>query len=185
MKQPRTDDAPQRKRNARKRNARRRKALPALIALALLSALALCQLGISTKRDTAQTTDSITRELATSEDDTTSEWASRIDAFNAGYPLEGYGYAFAAAAEEYGIDPRLSPAIARTESGSGQVCSYPHNAWGWGTMSWPDWESAIYAHVEGLATNYTTELTYEMAQRYCPDDPDEWYAQVDSVLNQI
>ena len=112
-------------------------------------------------------------------------WAPSIDAFNAGYPLEGYGAAFAEAAYDFGVDPRLSPAIARVESGSGQNYAYACNAWGWGTASWGDWESAIYAHVEGLATNYGTELDWGMAARYCPEHPDDWYAQVEGCMAQM
>ena len=112
-------------------------------------------------------------------------WAERIDAFNAGYPLEGYGAAFAGAAYDYGVDPRYSPAIARVESGSGTNCAYSCNAWGWGSSSWPDWETAIYAHVAGLAESYGYSLSYEGAMRYNSETPDEWYAQVESCLYQI
>lgn len=202
MEQTHTDEASQRKpgnrkagnrkagnRKSRARNLRRRKATFAILGLALATILALCQLGfIMTKNPTQVEDDNAggTPGGATASiDNETAEWAQRIDAFNAGYPLEGYGYAFAAAAQEYGVDPRLSPAIARAESGSGQVCSYPHNAWGWGTMSWSDWETAIYAHVSGLASGYGSELTYDMAQKYCPDGADEWYATIASVIDQI
>ena len=44
------------------------------------------------------------------------EWAPRIDAYMAGYPLAGYGSVFAAAAWDYGVDPRFSPAISWVES---------------------------------------------------------------------
>ncbi|MBP3893568.1 MAG: glucosaminidase domain-containing protein [Atopobiaceae bacterium] len=118
-------------------------------------------------------------------DEYVAEWAPRIDAFNAGYPLEGYGTTFAEAAYDNGIDPRFSPAIARVESGSGQNCLYEHNAWGWGDQSWPDWESAIHAHVAGLAANYGSELTYDVAATYAPEETDEWYAQVEGCMGQI
>lgn len=114
-----------------------------------------------------------------------STWAARIDAFNAGYPLEGYGATFAEAAYDYGIDPRFSPAIARVESGSGANCTYACNAWGWGSSSWGDWGTAIYAHVAGLAANYGTTLSYGIAQTYNEENPDEWYAQVEQCMYQI
>ena len=113
------------------------------------------------------------------------EWATRIDAFNEGYPLAGYGRVFAEAAYDTGVDPRFSPAIARVESGSGEVCAYSYNAWGWGEQSWDDWESAIRAHVEGLAQNYGTEPTYDIALAYNSSTPDEWYEQVTACMEQI
>lgn len=118
-------------------------------------------------------------------DDYIATWAERIDAFNAGYPLEGYGATFAAAAWDCGVDPRYSPAIARVESGSGMNCTYSCNAWGWGSSSWPDWDSAIYAHVAGLAEGYGHTLSYEAALSYNELTPDEWYAQVESCMYQI
>ena len=113
------------------------------------------------------------------------EWADRIDAFNAGYPLEGYGYAFAEAAYDNDVDPRLPPAIARLESGSGQVCFLPYNAWGWGSASWSDWDTAIRAYVEGFAAGYGYTLTYETAQAYAPEEYEEWYPLLESVMAQI
>lgn len=112
-------------------------------------------------------------------------WGERIDAYNAGYPLAGYGQTFAAAAYDYGVDPRFSPAIARVESGSGQVCAYSCNAWGWGSTSWPDWETAIYGHVGALAANYGPTLSYSIAAKYNELDPDGWYAQVEQGMYQI
>ena len=112
-------------------------------------------------------------------------WAERIDAYNAGFPLEGYGATFAAAAYDYGIDPRYSPAIARVESGSGTNCFHPCNAWGWGSSSWPDWDTAIYAHVRGLAEGYGYTLSYNGALKYNSSSPDEWYGLVRNCMDQI
>lgn len=131
----------------------------------------------------------LARGLATPKDPVRDEyvrvWGERIDAFNAGYPLEGYGDVFAAAAYDYGIDPRFSPAIARVESTSGQHCFLPHNAWGWGNASWPDWGTAIYSHVELLAAGYGSTLDYEDARRYNPETTNEWYDQVSMYMEQI
>ncbi len=114
-----------------------------------------------------------------------SDWAARIDAYLAGSPLAGYGSTFAAAAAQYGVDPRFSPAISCVESGKGAVCFRPHNAWGWGNVSWPDWETAIYDHVAGLASGYDGTLTLEGAQRYCPPNYQEWYSSVLAEMNSI
>jgi len=103
------------------------------------------------------------------------EWSARIDAYLAGSPLSGYGTAFAEAAWENGIDPRWSPAISNTESGKGSVCFLPHNAWGWGSSAWGDWDTAIRAHVAGLASGYGYSLTPEGAAMYCPPHAADWY----------
>lgn len=103
------------------------------------------------------------------------EWTERIDAYLAKTPLAGYGDVFAEAAWENGIDPRWSPAISNTESGNGTNCFLPYNAWGWGDDAWPDWETAIRAHVAGLAEGYGYSVTYAAAQQYCPPNSVHWY----------
>ena len=103
------------------------------------------------------------------------EWSERIDAYLAGSPLSGYGKVFAQAAWDNGIDPRFSPAISNTESSKGSVCFRPHNAWGWGSSNWPDWETAIKAHVAGLASGYGYSITPEGAYKYCPGTHVDWY----------
>ncbi len=114
-----------------------------------------------------------------------STWAPRIDAFNEGYPLAGYGRTFAAAAYDYGVDPRWSPAIARIESSSGLYCFASHNAWGWGDAEWPDWETAITSHVRGLGRGYGYTLTFAAASTYCPPNAELWFSTVDSGMKSI
>lgn len=113
------------------------------------------------------------------------QWGARIDAYLAGSPLAGYGSTFAAAAWDYGVDPRLSPAISAVESSKGRYCAYPHNAWGWGSVSWGSWESAIYAHTAGLASGYGGYLTYTMAKKYCPPNSSAWYSSVAANMAAI
>ncbi len=131
---------------------------------------------------TSVSTEPLTNNTTSEE---SSGWAARIDAYLAGSPLAGYGSVFAEAAATYGVDPRLSPAISTIESGQGAVCFLSHNAWGWGSSSWPDWESAIYAHVAGLASGYDGTLTLEGAMRYCPGSYQEWYSCVLAEMNSI
>lgn len=113
------------------------------------------------------------------------EWTARIDDYLAGSPLAGYGAVFAEAAWDNGVDPRWSPAISNTESGKGSVCFLPCNAWGWGSSSWDDWESAIRSHVAGLAAGYGYSITPEAAQAYCPPTWDEWYAKTIDQMSFI
>lgn len=165
---------------------RRRGVLPAIVVtvVALVQALVF-GLSPSAGGDSSPTQSQTVVEDTAERDAYVEYWAERIDSFNAGFPLEGYGATFADAAHMYGVDPRLSPAIARVESGSGSSCVYSCNAWGWGTQSWSDWETAIYAHVAGLASNYGGDLTWDMAAVYCPVGTDEWYAQVEGCMAQI
>ena len=113
------------------------------------------------------------------------EWTKRIDKYLSGTPLAGYGSVFAEAAWENGVDPRWSPAISNTESGNGTHCFLSHNAWGWGDDSWPDWETAIRAHVAGLAAGYGYSVTFEAAQKYCPPNCVHWYNNTTSQMALI
>jgi peptidoglycan hydrolase CwlO-like protein len=112
-------------------------------------------------------------------------WAPRIDAYLAGSPLAGYGYAFANAAYDYNIDPRWSPAIACLESSKGRYCFLPYNAWGWGHVSWPDWETAIYAHIRGLSIGYGYTISEAYAKKYCPPNWEYWYSFVSNQMTLI
>jgi peptidoglycan hydrolase CwlO-like protein len=112
-------------------------------------------------------------------------WAPRIDNYLAGSPLGGYGYAFASAAYDYGVDPRWSPAIAHLESSKGSKCFLPYNAWGWGNISWPDWETAIFAHVRGLSRGYGYTITEAAAQKYCPPNWEYWYSFISGQMTNI
>lgn len=113
------------------------------------------------------------------------EWTARIDAYLAGSPLAGYGFAFADAAWQHGVDPRWSPAISNTESTKGANCFAPHNAWGWTGGSWGDWNTAIYAHVAGLSSIYGHTISYANAKKYCPPNYDHWYRATMSEMAKI
>lgn len=113
------------------------------------------------------------------------EWTERINNYLEGSPLEGYGYEFAYAAWQYGVDPRWSPAISNTESTKGRNCFLPHNAWGWGQRSWSSWEEAIDAHVAGLARSYGFTISLGNAKKYCPPTYESWYANTLSQMQII
>ncbi|MCI1666176.1 MAG: hypothetical protein LKI25_07460 [Atopobiaceae bacterium] len=113
------------------------------------------------------------------------EWAPRIDSYLSGSPLSGHGSTFAAAAWDYGVDPRWSPAISNTESSKGLYCFQPHNAWGWGDVSWDDWDTAIYAHVKGLSSGYGYTISISAAKKYCPPTYMDWYEATLSQMQMI
>lgn len=109
------------------------------------------------------------KQPPTAEDLFSREWAPRIDRYNAGWPLGGYGDAFARAAYRNGMDPRVAPAIARIESGSGRVPLYRYgagNCWGWMSPLTNDFESSIYLYCEKFSRQYGSTLTYAGAASY-------------------
>ncbi|MCL1799273.1 MAG: hypothetical protein FWG23_06020 [Eggerthellaceae bacterium] len=114
-----------------------------------------------------------------------STWTARIDAYLAGSPLGGQGRTFAEAAWNYGVDPRFSPAISNTESTKGRYCFKPHNAWGWGSVSWGSWEEAINAHVRGLANGYGGAISIAGAKKYCPPNWEHWYNATLNEMNKM
>ena len=122
---------------------------------------------------------------ASARDTFVAKWAPRINAYLSGSPLGGYGKTFAEAAYDYNVDPRWSPAIACIESGKGSYCYRSHNAWGWGGVNWPDWDTAIRSHVAGLSAGYGYTISVTAAQQYCPPTWQAWYSSVLSQMNCI
>lgn len=114
-----------------------------------------------------------------------SEWTERIDNYLYGSPLSGYGADFATAAWDFGVDPRWSPAISNTESTKGENCFATHNAWGWMSGSFPNWSTAIRAHVKGLSEGYGFTISLANAKRYCPPNAEGWYATTLSEMSKI
>ncbi|MDR2716373.1 MAG: hypothetical protein LBB46_06480, partial [Coriobacteriaceae bacterium] len=84
-----------------------------------------------------------------------------------------------------GVDPRFSPAISNTESTKGRYCFKPHNAWGWGSVSWGSWEEAINAHVRGLANGYGGAISIAGAKKYCPPNWEHWYNATLNEMNKM
>lgn len=96
-------------------------------------------------------------------------WGAAIDEYFAdrartagAMPLQGHGREMAASAYLHKVDPRLCAAISVAESGGGQSCIRPHNAWGWGAADsdpyglaaeWSSFTEAIGAWHEGMATS--------------------------------
>lgn len=126
------------------------------------------------------------KKPVTWEDVYAAEWAPRIDAYNAGWPLAGYGDAFARAAYRNGMDPRTAPAIARIESGSGRVPLYRYgagNCWGWMSYLSDDFGSSIYLFCEKFSRSYGSTLTYNGAVRYAGYG--NYYYTVQREMNKI
>jgi uncharacterized membrane protein YqiK len=97
-------------------------------------------------------------------------WGDAIDAYLNGrgdVPLRGYGRKFAQAAWDHGCDPRISVCISETESGNGQICFLPYNAWGWLGHSFSSFDEGIDKHAEYLVSFYGMPFTKESYATYC------------------
>ena len=195
-------------RPATRKVSRRKKAMQGLVALAAAIVIALTSLvtfaiGVTassqpakqeapteapqetTAEEEAPAEEEQVDTAAAERDAFVSTWAERIDTFNAGTPLEGYGATFAEAAYDNNVDPRFAPAIARVESGSGANCINSCNAWGWGAFSWSDWETAIWDYTGQLGASYGHTLSYEAALSYNESNPDGWYEEVGASMYAI
>jgi hypothetical protein len=114
-------------------------------------------------------------------------------------PLTGYGLTFAVAADEYGLDPYLLPAIAMRETTGGKnLCQNPKgkmNAFGWGSckIGFDSHEEAIERVALNLAgENPKTAFAYkgktlkEKLESYNPPSAKPGYAkQVISIMEDI
>lgn len=103
------------------------------------------------------------------EDEFVEAWGSAIEAFYASrastsgaMPLQGFGHEMALSAYRHHVDPRLCAAVSIVESGGGQTCIRPFNAWGWGAadsdpyglaVEWGSFEEAIEAWHKGMVTS--------------------------------
>lgn len=101
-------------------------------------------------------------------------------------PMRDYSYHIAAAAYDYGIDPRLCAAISWSESGCGVQNCAPYNAWGWITnalamYSWPD---AIDKWSSFFKNYFGSSLTYSGAVQYS-GGMSNWYSFIMSEAGKI
>lgn len=98
-----------------------------------------------------------------------------------GSPMAGMGRAFVSAGKAFNVDPFLVTSIAGKESSWGKYCFLPYNAWGWGDVSFTDWENAIFNYNRMLSEEYTSKgrtAIAVIAPIYCPPNYVEWTADV-------
>jgi hypothetical protein len=102
-------------------------------------------------------------------------------------PLAGYAEEFVRAADHYGIDYRLIAAISVIESNGGRKNFKPYNAWGWGKMTFENWEQGIWTVSKGLAGYYSRGLTTPklIATYYCPPNAVNWANKVSYVMYEM
>ncbi|MBN1618367.1 glucosaminidase domain-containing protein [Candidatus Dojkabacteria bacterium] len=113
--------------------------------------------------------------------------AERIRNFYARWnsPMAAYAEYIVEIADQYGIDWRLIPAISIVESSGGTKCFKSYNAFGWGQMSFNNFEESIYTVTRGIAQGYGTSDPYAIAPKYNPVTPDSWGSKVSSLMAQI
>lgn len=102
-------------------------------------------------------------------------------------PLAQYAEVFVEAADYYGIDYRIIAAISVIESGAGKHNFRPHNAWGWGRMTFSSWEEGIWTVSRGIGGYYSRGLNTPklISTYYCPPNAERWAQVVEYVMNQI
>lgn len=103
-------------------------------------------------------------------------------------PITGYGRAFVSAGKTFGVDPFLVVAIMGKESSWGKYCFLPYNGWGWGDVSFKNWEDAIFGYTRMLAEEYIwkgwTDINV-IAPIYCPPTWVFWAKDVSSFYSEL
>jgi len=130
------------------------------------------------------------KEKARIEEERKNERAEKIRAHLASRnaPLADYARVIVDAGEKHGVEPELIAAISIIESGGGKINFKPHNAWGWGRQSWPNWETAIDEYAAGLARGYISKgLTTpaKISRIYCPPNSSYWARNVQDQMNKM
>lgn len=103
-------------------------------------------------------------------------------------PLTGYGRAFVSAGRTYGVDPFLVVSIAGKESSWGKHCFLPYNAWGWGDLSFKNWEDAIFTYTRCLSEEYIRKgrtTPDVIGPIYCPPNYMEWARDVNQFYAEL
>lgn len=111
-----------------------------------------------------------------------------------GSPLEPHAQMMVEAADEYGLDYRLLPAIAMQES---NLCKKApegsHNCWGYGiyggkVRSFASYPEAIQTVTKGLAINYKEKgmtSPEEIMEVYAPSNDGSWARAVKHFMEQL
>ncbi len=106
-------------------------------------------------------------------------------------PMQYHAQDFIDAADEYGVDWKLVPAIAGVESNFGKYTPGGYNGWGWGVYGtnriyFKNWRDGIYTVTSGLKQNYINKgLTnpYTMNRVYASSPT--WGTKVSYFINDI
>lgn len=108
-----------------------------------------------------------------------------------GSPLQYHAQDFIDASQEYGVDWKLVPAIAGTESTFGKFIPGGYNAWGWGVYGtqaiyFNSWREAIFTVTKGLKENYINKgLTNPYAMNRVYAASPAWGGHVAYFMNDL
>lgn len=118
------------------------------------------------------------------------EFLSKYDS-----PMKSYAGYIVEIADRYGIDWRLTTAIAMKESGLGKVMPYDNcnNAWGYGihsegTLCFDTWEEGIEIVSRALKEDYVDmgyETVDEIMEKYAHPNSTTWADGVNYYISQI
>lgn len=110
-------------------------------------------------------------------------------------PLEPYADFIVGTSDKYGLDWRLTTAIAMKESGLGKIMPSKdcNNAWGYGihskgTLCFDSWEEGIETVSKGLKENYLDQgytTIEEIMAKYTPLSAGTWAEGVTIYMNQM
>jgi hypothetical protein len=109
-------------------------------------------------------------------------------------PLEPYAADIIAAADEYGLDFRLIPAIAMQESGLCKTIPYnSYNCWGFGIYGktitrFKDYQEGIYTVTKALATRYKDKgliTPDQIMTMYTPSSNGSWAFSVNHFMDKL
>jgi len=122
-------------------------------------------------------------------------WINSLNKFLAGSPMSGMGEVFYRSAKARGIDPRLSPSIAKVESGLGRATPGGYNAFGMtaGTApghrrngSWQafsSWQDAIQSNISFIGSHWGPVQSPFHMRGYATSTV--WMRHVSSVMSTI
>lgn len=105
-----------------------------------------------------------------------------------GSPMAGMGRAFVSAGKAFNVDPFLVVSISGKESSWGKHCFHPFNAWGWGEVTFTDWENAIFNYTRMLNEEYIAKGRTSpaiIAPIYCPPNYVEWTKDVTKFYGEL
>lgn len=134
-----------------------------------------------------QETASVQKDVRLQELSERSNRIARVRDFYARWnaPLGAHAETIVDAAERWGIDWRLVPAISIVESSGGRYCFRPYNAYGWGKAGYSSFDESIEAVTRGLSTGYRTSNPHAIGPKYNPVTPTEWSNKVAGLMSQL
>lgn len=109
-------------------------------------------------------------------------------------PLEVYSEIIVSTADDFGIDFRLTTAIAQQESNlCKKIPPESNNCWGWGihsrgTLGFPSYGDGIIAVTKGLKENYIDKGLFtveDIMSKYTPLSSGSWAAGVNQFMGEI